>query len=462
MEWIGDSGELALEYLNRPQNTNQVYIVTAKSGDARLLFEDRDAAWVDVVEQLDWLSPTPTAPKTDLLWLSERDGWRHAYLVSRATGQPRLITNFSADVIQTVALDRPNGFLYFMASPGDPIRTYLYRSRLDGTGTPERVTPADQTGSHSYDISPDGKWGIHAWSSTKVPPRYELVSLPAHTAARTLVTNDELAANLAKLNVTGGTEFTETPVSGGITLSTSITYPPNFDPSKRYPILTFVYGEPASALVRDAWRGRGFMPILASRGYVILSFDNQGTPAPRGRAWRKAGYGAIGILSTQQQAEAIHAFAASHSWVDTTRMAIYGHSGGGTNTLNMMFRNPGLYSTGISGAPVPDQAHYDSIYQERYMGVPKDNPKGYHDAAAINSAEGLTGNLLILHGSGDDNVHFQGTELLVNRLLLLGKTFDFMDYPNRTHCLCEGRGTTVDEYSRIDRFLEEHVPAGPR
>jgi dipeptidyl-peptidase 4 len=213
--------------------------------------------------------------------------------------------------------------------------------------------------------------------------------------------------------------------------------------------------------VQDVW-GHSQMRFMAREGYLVLSFDNEGTPQPRGRAWRKAGYGAIGVLSSQQQAEAMRAFARTHAYVDTSRMAIWGWSGGGTNTLNLMFRYPGLYSTGVAVAPVPDQARYDSIYQERYMGLPAENAKGYHDGSAINFAEGLTGNLLLIHGSGDDNVHFQGAELLVNRLVELGKPFTFMDYPNRSHGLYEGPGTTKHLYMLIVRYIEEHVPPSAR
>jgi dipeptidyl-peptidase-4 len=238
--------------------------------------------------------------------------------------------------------------------------------------------------------------------------------------------------------------------------------PPHFDPTRKYPVFTYIYGEPAGQTVVDRVGADVFLRFIAREGYVVLSFDNQGTPEPRGRDWRHAGYGAIGELSTQQQAEAIRSFAASHSFVDTSRMAMWGWSGGGTNTLNMMFRNPGLYSTGISTAPVADQKRYDTIYQERYMGLPSTNGDGYQRGSAINFAQGLTGNLLIIHGSGDDNVHFAATEVLENRLIALGKAFDFMDYPGRTHSISEGEGTSVHIYTLIARYLEEHVPAGPR
>ena len=181
---------------------------------------------------------------------------------------------------------------------------------------------------------------------------------------------------------------------------------------------------------------------------------------PRGRAWRKAVYGAVGVLSSKQQAAALRSFAHARSFVDLDRVAVWGWSGGGTNTLNLMFRHPDLYKVGMSVAPVPDQRLYDSIYQERYMGLPQDNADGYKQGSAINFAEGLIGHLLIVHGSGDDNVHYQGTELLVNRLIELGKTFDFMTYPDRTHAISEGPGTTVHLYRLLARYLTDHLPAG--
>ena len=166
----------------------------------------------------------------------------------------------------------------------------------------------------------------------------------------------------------------------------------------------------------------------------------EGTPAPRGSAWRHAGYGSIGVLSSQEQAAAVRALAKTRPYVDAERVAVWGWSGGGTNTLNLMFRYPDLYQVGMAVAPVPDQTLYDTIYQERYMGLPKENEKGYQDGSAINFAEGLRGRLLVVHGSGDDNVHYQGTERLVNRLVELGKSFDLMVYPNRTHAIDEGTG----------------------
>jgi dipeptidyl-peptidase-4 len=201
-----------------------------------------------------------------------------------------------------------------------------------------------------------------------------------------------------------------------------------------------------------------FHRALTDQGYVVVSFDNRGTPALKGAAWRRIVYGTVGELSAKEQAAAVRALVAERSYLDASRIAIWGWSGGGSNTLNAMFRYPDVYKVGVSVAPVPDQRLYDTIYQERYMGLPGENGKGYRAGSPINFAEGLQGRLLIVHGSGDDNVHYQGTERLINRLIELGKPFDMFAYPNRTHGISEGRGTSLHVYRLIARYLVEHMP----
>ena len=465
MDWAGNNG-LVLQYLNRAQNRNQFTWANAQTGDTRVVAEDTDATWVDVLP-MDWVagpnSGLPNSGIKDALFSSERDGWRHEYRLDIKTGQPRLITNFPGDVIEKSVVDEAGGWFYFLASPDDPIRQYLYRAKIDGSGAQQRITPTDQPGFHTYDIAPNGKFAVDRYSTADRPTRIRIVSLPDHKLIRSLVDNDEIAAKIQPY-LSSPTEFVKVPVGNGVTLDGFIIKPPNFDPTKKYPVLTYVYGEPWSATVQDEWQ-RGFRAmfgLIAEEGYLVVSFDNSGTPSPKGRAWRKSIFGAIGVLSSAEQAAAIQNLAKQRPYIDTTRMAIWGHSGGGSNTLNMMFRYPGVYSTGIALAPVADESHYDSIYQERYMGLPAVNVKGYHDGSPINFADGLQGHLLIIHGSGDDNVHFQGTELLINKLVELGKPFDFMDYPNRTHALSEGKGTSYHVFSTLTRYLEDHVPPGPR
>ena len=472
MEWAGNSNEVLLEYLDRMQQDSKLMLANAQTGEARVFFEDTDKAWVDQ-EPITWIKTAdgnapdeenaPHAEKQpDLLWISERDGWSHVYRVDRATGQAKLITDFPADVMSVEGMDAEGGWLYFMASPDDAVRQYLYRAKLDGSGAPERVTPQDARGWNQYDIAPNGRWASHTFSNFTRPRVIEIVSLPDHKSLRTLGDNQELAKKSYKI-FGAGPDFFKVKVANGVELDGWMMKPPDFDPAKKYPVLTYVYGEPGGATVRDEWVGpRGlFHGLLAREGYLIVSFDNQGTPAPKGRAWRRSVYGAVGVLSAAQQGQAILALARERAYIDTSRMAIWGWSGGGSNTLNVMFREPGVYSTGIAVAPVADESHYDSIYQERYMGLPQTNQQGYHDGSPINFAQNLKGHLLIVHGSGDDNVHFQGTELLINKLVALGVPFDFMDYPNRTHAISEGEGTSFHLYSLIARYLEEHVPPGP-
>jgi dipeptidyl-peptidase-4 len=227
-------------------------------------------------------------------------------------------------------------------------------------------------------------------------------------------------------------------------------------------VLVHVYGEPANTTVNDRWGGNNalFHRALTDRGYIVVSFDNRGTPALKGTDWRKVVYGTVGELSAQEQAAAIRSLTAARPYLDPARIAIWGWSGGGSNTLNAMFRYPDVYKVGISVAPVPDQRLYDTIYQERYMGLPEDNRKGYLAGSPIHFASGLGGRLLIVHGTGDDNVHVQGTERLANRLIELGKSFDMMLYPNRSHSISEGAGTTLHVYRLVARYLLEHLPPG--
>jgi dipeptidyl-peptidase-4 len=453
MEWaVGSSDKLVLEQLNRLQNTNDVLLADAKTGKARRLLREQDPAWLEIVEHLDWISRG-----RELLWESERNGWRQIFAVAR-DGKARLLT---PDIGDATFVAATTDSLYVIASPGDATRRYLYRARLDGKGRPERVTPPGPYGTHAYVVSPDGRYAFHTASSFDHPPVTDLVRLPGHESVRVLQDNAALVKAAAPL-IEPPVEFFHVPVGGGATLDGWMLKPPALDRSKKYPLLVYVYGEPAGLTVTDAWGGNRtlFHRALARAGYVVVSMDNRGTPALKGRAWRKIVYGAVGVLSSQDQADAVRVLAASRPYLDLSRVAVWGASGGGSNTLNCMFRHGDVFQVGMAVAPVPDQLLYDTIYQERYVGLPKDSPENYRIGSPINFAEGLTGSLLLVHGSGDDNVHYQGTERLVNRLVALGKPFDMTVYPNRTHALSEGEGTQLHLYSLLARYLVERLPAG--
>lgn len=456
MEWTTNPREIILQHLNRLQNTNEAMIGDAATGEVRTIFTDRDECWVEVCDSVQWLDKGQR-----FTWLSERDGWNHVYLVSRE-GDVKLVTPGSFDVLSVEAVDEKGGWLYYIASPDNATQRYLWRTRLDGRGRAERVTPVAQPGTHSYDISPTAQWAFHTYSAFGIPPVTELMRLPKHSTVRTLADNHELIAKVDALKKAPG-EFFRVDIGDGVELDGSCLRPPDFDPQKRYPLLIYVYGEPAGQTVLDRWDGNRYLwhLMLTQQGCVVASIDNRGTPAPRGRAWRKCIYRQIGILASSDQAAAVKALLQRWPYIDPERVGVWGWSGGGSMTLNAMFRYPDLYKTGIAVAFVSDQRLYDTIYQERYMGLPKDNEEGFKNGSPTTFASQLKGNLLIIHGTGDDNVHYQSFEKLVNELIVNRKRFTMMAYPNRSHGIYEGKNTTMHLYELMTRYLQENLLQPP-
>jgi dipeptidyl-peptidase-4 len=315
------------------------------------------------------------------------------YVVSRDGGEMMPVTPPNADIVSVQLLDDEGGWLYYTASPDDPVRLYLYRVPLDGSMRAERVSPADMPGWHRYQISPDARWAFHRFSTFDTPTVISLVTLPDHRVQKTLVENTELREKVTAVKRVP-TEFFRVDVGDGLVLDGWVMKPNDFDPSRRYPVLFYVYGEPAGATVVDRWGGMQLMwhQYLTQLGYVVMSIENRGTPVPRGREWRKVVYRKSGVISSQDQAAAVQAVADSFTFVDANRIGIWGWSGGGVNTLNALFRYPELYHTGIAVASLPDLRYYDTIYMERYMGLPSENPEDYELASPVNFADGLEGN----------------------------------------------------------------------
>lgn len=452
MDWAANSNELLLQHLNRLQNTDDVLLADANSGVVRTVLTERDSAWVDVVDDVQWLDKGAR-----FTWVSERDGWRHVYAVSRDGKTVKLLTRGDFDVANVERIDEKGGWLYYIASPDNPTQRYLYRVRLDGSGKAERLTPASEPGTHRYTLAPNAKWALHTWSSFGVPPVTDLVRLPAHTVARTLVDNATLRATVDALR-RGKAGFFKVDAGGGVQLDGYLMRPADFDSTKRYPLFFNVYGEPAGQTAVDEWGFSDYLwhLMLTQQGYLVASVDNRGTPSLRGRAWRKSVYRKLGVLTSQDQAGAARTMM-QWSFVDPTRVGVWGWSGGGSSTLNLLFRYPDIYRMGIAVAPVPDMRYYDTIYQERYMGLPQDNAADYAQGSPITFAEGLKGKLLLVHGTGDDNVHFQGTEALINALVKADKPFDLMTYPNRSHGIFEGHGTRRHLYELLTRYVQTNL-----
>ena len=454
MEWMPDSQELILQQFNRLQSVNKVMIANAKDGTTRLVLTETDATWLENDNPVQWLKPS-----AEFLWISERDGWRHAYRADVKTGKLECLTPGSFDVIEIEAVDSKNGWLYFAASPDNPTQRYLYRVPTAG-GEPKRLTPVNQPGTHTYDVAPNNEFAVHTYSTISQPPVSELIRISDHRVVRELTSNRELKANLAKLRMPT-MEFQRVDIGHDMPLDSWCLKPQDFDANKKYPLLFYVYGEPHGQTVKDAWQGqRGLWHMmLTQQGYIVASVDNRGTMSPRGRAWRKCVHRQIGILASQEQAAAARVLLDRWPFVDRARVGIWGWSGGGSMSLNAIFRHPDLYSAAVAVAPVPNQLLYDTIYQERYMGLPADNAAGYRDGSPLTFAKQLKGDLLLVHGTGDDNCHYQGVELLINELVAQNKQFSVMPYPGRSHSISEGTNTARHFYALLTRYLNEHLMA---
>ena len=457
MDWASSSTEILLQRLNRRQNVNEVMVGDARTGEVRTVLTERDSTWTDVVDDVVWLGKGAS-----FTWISERSGWKHAYAVSRDGKTVRPITQGGFDVIDVVGIDPKGGWLYYMASPDNPTQRYLFRSRLTGKGKPERITPTGEGGTHAYDVSPNFRYAITTYSSYGSPPIVRLVRLPGHQTVRTLVDNQRLRASVARLK-RGPIEWLTIAAEDGAKMPGVLMKPVDFDSTRKYPLLFFLYGGPGDTEVDDAWGGYFLWhTMLTQKGYMVAIVDNRGTPAPLGRPFRKAISGQMGVLETRDQAQAARALM-ERGYVDRSRIGIWGWSYGGFMALNALFQHADLYRTAIAVSPVTHWSLYDNVYTERFNGLIDQNREGYDRGSPISYVAGKRGDLLLVHGGGDDNVHFQNSELLINALVAANKQFEFMEYPNRTHCICQGKNTTPHLFEKMTRFLDRTLmsPAAP-
>jgi dipeptidyl-peptidase-4 len=456
MDFIPNSNEVMIQQLNRRQNINTVWVGDVETMKLDNILTDKDEAFLDIHDNIMWLDK-----EKYFTWTSERDGWLHLYKVSRDGKQMETITKGNFDVVSISCIDPKGGYVYYIASPDNPTDRYLYRSRIDGKGQAERISPSDLVGQHSYQMSADAKWAIHIFQNAATPPRISVISVRDHKEVRLLVSNDEAKKKFVDLGLKPK-EFFRVDI-GDVILDGWMIKPKDFDPAKKYPVIFYIYGEPAGSTVQNSWEGGDMWhQYLAQKGYLVMSIDPRGTKVPRGREWRKIIYRKVGIIAPKDHAAAVQQIIATYPFVDATRIGIHGWSGGGQMTLNCMFRFPEIYKTGIAVAFVADQKNYDSIYQERYMDTPQNNPEGYKDGSPITHAGNLQGNLLIMHGTGDDNVHYQSFEMLTNELIRNNKLFSQMSYPMRSHGISERENTTLHVRETMEKFWLTNLPAGGR
>jgi dipeptidyl-peptidase-4 len=448
MDFIPNSNEVMIQQLNRKQNANTVWIGNTHTMGLHTIFTDKDDAWLDIHDNIMWLED-----EKYFTWTSEKDGWLHLYKVSRDGKEFSTITKGNIDVVKINCIDPKGGYVYYIASPENFTQRYLYRSKIDGSTTPERVSPQEQAGQHAYQISADAAYAIHTFQNSRTPKRIALINLQDHTPIRGLEDNKELLNKVDALGLSPK-EFIKIDI-GEVVFDAWMIKPSNFNLEKKYPILFFIYGEPAMTTVQDAWQGEDLWhQYLAQQGYIIVNIDNRGTPVPRGRDWRKSIYGQIGILAAHDQAAAAKQLFKDYPFIDTDKVGMWGWSGGGQMTMNCMFRYPEIYHSGLAVSFVSDQRLYDNIYQERYMGLLEDNEANYIAGSPISHAKNLEGNLMIMHGTADDNVHYQSFERLTNELIKHNKMFEMMSYPMRSHRINERENTTLHLRRTMARYWE--------
>ncbi|GKW53359.1 peptidase S9 [Pseudoalteromonas sp. NCCP-2140] len=453
ISWAGTGESLMIQDLNRPQSHNKVWLFDWQKQQLTKILEDKDDAFIEWFYKANW-----SKDGKFFIWHSERDGWRHLYRVSRDGKTVVDLTPGEYDIIDMLALNEDKNVMYFTASPDDPGQRYLFRTSLDGSSKPVRVTPESFDGSNSYYMSKDTSWAMHTFSKFGTPPMKEIIKVSDHSNVKTLVENKALKEKLATEQLPTH-EFFTVNARDGVELDGYIMFPANMDKSKKYPIVFYVYGEPWGSTVQDRWEGNSYLykSYLTQQGFIVASVDNRGTRAPKGRDWRKSIYKKIGSITVRDQVDALDAMAKRWDVIDTDRVGVWGHSGGGSSTLNLLFRHGDKYKVGIASAPVPDIRLYDTIYQERYAGNPNTDPESYDNTSPITFAKDLQGKLLLIHGTGDDNVHYQGSERLINELVKHNKQFEFFSYPNRSHSLREGKGTTLHYHTMMANFFEKHL-----
>lgn len=461
MEWIPGKQSLILQQLNRKQNESKIMVCDLPSGNVRTLYQEKDSAWIDVKSRWDddniagW---DFTTSGKGFIWVSEQDGWRHLYNINLADGKATLLTPGDYDVINVKKIDEANNVIYILASPENATQQYLYKVPFKG-GKAVRVTPQAQPGMHDYQISPFSSLAIHEFNNSYTYPVSEIVQLPAHKSS-----DNHVAETLKEApQVPNQPKFFSVTTADGVQMDGWMRLPANFSPQKKYPVVFYVYGEPAAATATDSY-GAGLNGLyhgnMDTDGYIYISMDNRGTPLPKGRQWRKSVYRKVGVLNARDQAMATKELLKQHAYMDPERIAVWGWSGGGSMTLNLLFQYPEIYKTGIAVAAVGNQLTYDNIYQERYMGLPEENREDFVKGSPISYAKNLQGNLLYIHGTGDDNVHYQNAEMLLNELIKYNKQFQFMAYPNRTHSISEGEGTSAHLSTLYTNYLKSHCEPG--
>ena len=416
VDWSPDGHSLAYQRLNRIQNNLDLGLADARTGAARVLLTEKDSYWVNVNDDFRFLNKGK-----QFLWGSERDGYHHLYLCSLDDKHVSQLTKGDWEVTQVAGVNEDTHEVFFISSEESPLERQLYRVRLDGK---QKQRLSGGAGTHNISMSPAFQYYMDTASTLATPPRR---TLHESDGSQIAVYAESTPPDVEILP----TEIVEIKATDGLKLYARMIKPAGFSPAKKYPVIVMVYGGPGVQAVRNSWSGAGFDQVLAQKGYLIWQLDNRGS-AGRGHTWESKIYHETGAHELNDQLDGIR-YLATLGFADMTRVGISGWSYGGYMTLYALTNAPGVFKAGIAGAPVTDWRNYDSIYTERYMGLPEENPEGYQRSSPLTNAGEIKARLLILHNIEDDNVHFQNSVQMANALEREGKQFQMLVYPQKSH-----------------------------
>jgi dipeptidyl-peptidase-4 len=446
--WTATPGVLSVRRLNRLQNHLDIIHIDATTGKSTVILTERNARYVDV-DYCDDL--TYLADGKHFIHSSEESGYKHLYLYTIDGKKVNQITSGNWEVIDFLGVDEKTKTVYYISNEGNHLYRNLYTISLDGK---RKTALTTMPGTHQINLGPGYQYYLDYYSSAETPLQVVLYQVKGNKQVRVLEKNEELQKKITEYGLVNREFFTYTSADGKTQLDATMMKPRNFDPSRKYPVMVFQYSGPRAPSVRQSFAVDGWAQLLVQKGYLVVTLDTRGS-GYRGEEFVKQTYKQMGRLELEDLL-AGGRYLASLPYVDGNRLGIYGWSYGGFMASLVMTKGAGVYKLGIAGAPVTNWRYYDNIYTERYMQRPQDNPSGYDDLSPIKYANRLSGHFLLIHGTGDDNVHIQNSIALQDALIMAGKQFRSFFYPDDPHGI-RGARRRHHLYTMMTDFILENL-----
>lgn len=443
IKWTNDADILSAQYMNRNQNELDLWFINAEDNTSKLVLAEKDKAYIDVTDNLTFLKDN------SFIWTSEKDGYNHIYHYSNTGDLKNQVTNGNWEVTNYYGYDEKNNTIFYQSTENGSINRDVYSIKLNGRNK-KRLTKTNGTNSASF--SADFSYFINTFSSATTPPEYTLNSAASGNLIKSIKDNDKLSQNLSDFT-TSKKEFSTLNVNGN-DLNMWMIKPANFDVSKEYPLFMTQYSGPGSQSVSNSWNSTNdyWYQMLAQQGYVVVCIDGRGTGF-KGVAFKKITQNDLGKYEVEDQIQAAKQLG-ELPYIDADRIGIWGWSYGGFMSSNCLFKGNDVFKMAIAVAPVTSWRFYDTIYTERYLGTPQNNPSGYDENSPINHVDKLKGDFLLVHGTADDNVHAQNTMRLVEALVQADKQFEWAMYPDKNHGIYGGN-TRLHLYKKMTSFINE-------